>query len=281
MSFPNTIYDGVARAKVTSAAQGEAPLGTRLVVPDGRVFRYAQAGATALQPFCLVGGAALGPWSTMSASGANWSVQRVTSYEVGATQILFSYGATGSVAADGFRDGYMIVGSTDTAEAQFAALGSHGALASSTILANLNYVNIPDGLDLALPTETDCWPRLVPNPYKGVIVTNYATILGGILGVPIVPVAISYYFWLQTWGPCAVIQDTGAGDIGTAQPGVQVWSASGSTGGICAMFTCSASGFIPWDTDCGRALMVGPVGTLMQSSQLNAGHAMINLRLAA
>jgi len=194
---------------------------------------------------------------------------------------LFSYGATGAVAADGFRDGYMIVGSTDTAEAQFATLGSHGALASSTILTNANKINIPDGLDIALPTETDCWPRLVPNPYKGVIVTADEDFVGGVLGVPIVAVALSYFFWVQTWGPCPVLQDAGSSSIGTKQPGVLVYGASGSTGGVCSMFTCSASGFIPWDTDSGRALMIGPIGVLMQSAQLDTGYALVNLRLAA
>lgn len=286
MAFPTTIYDGVARAKVTTTAQGDTPLGTRLVIPDGRVFRYAQAGGTALSPFKLVKCAALGPWSTMSASDLN-IVARATSYLAGATQIKFGYGATGTAVADYFKDGYMIVQSTDTAETQFARIGTHLALQTATTLYvqtdSPNVINIPDGLDLAMNTETDCWPRLIPNPYKAVILTADEDFVGGVLGIPIVYVAASSYFWCQTWGPAPVLQDAGAKSIGALAPGYQVYGASGSTGGVSLGPTggTNTGGTPPIDTDCGRCYLMGAIGVLMQSAQYDKGYALINLRLAA
>jgi len=283
MSFPTTIYLSNAEVKKTSATKG-LPLGIRGVASDGRVFRYAQAGATALSPFKLVKQAALGPWSTMSASTLN-IVARATSYSAGAKQIKFAYGATGTAVADYFEDGYMIVGSTDTAETQVAKIGTHGALQTATTLYTQtdspNVINIPDGLDLAFNTETDCWPRLVPNAYRAVIITDEANTQGAILGVPVVNVPISYYFWLQTWGPAPVLQDAGASLLGTKQPGFPVYLATGGTGAVCFCITASASGFLPIDTDSGITLLFGPIGAIMQTAQLSTGYALINLRLAA
>jgi hypothetical protein len=280
MAFPTTIYDSAQRAKETYAAQNNIPLGTRLVVPDGRVFHYAQAGATALNPFKLVKAAAVGPWSTMSASGAQFQVQRVTSYVAGATQIKWSYGATGAAVADYFKDGYLVVQSTDTAEAQMARLGSHAALASATLLNSNNIINIPEGLDLDLNTETDCWPRLIPNPYKYLVICgDLESDVGGnlLMGVPIVYVAAKYYFWCQTWGPCLVLQDAGSRGLAAEVPGWLMYFATGSTGGVCM---ADSNATCPFDTDSGIALNLGPVGNLMQMAQLDTGYALVSLTLA-
>jgi len=277
MSFPTTIYDSVARAKETQVAQGETPLGTRLVVPDGRVFRFAQAGATALHPFKIVKSAALGPWSTMSACGVQDAVRRSTSYTAGATQIHFSYGATGSVNANTFKDGWLLVNSTDTAERQYAKLGSHGALASATALNSLNYVNIPDGLDLELNTETDNIVRLIPHEYKGVIIAS-ETPGGGVVGVPIVSVPISYYFWMQTWGPCPVLQDAcGRTDAIANFQGFQAYLATGGTGAI-GLPSSGMTGSLDSDSQ-GNAL-IGAIGVFMSGGPATR-YALINLRLAA
>ena len=62
MSFPNTVQLSEEQT-VTIASAQSVPLGTRGVTTDGRVFRYAQAGATALTAHKLVISAAQGPAS--------------------------------------------------------------------------------------------------------------------------------------------------------------------------------------------------------------------------
>lgn len=277
MSFPTTIYLTNAEVKATTVVKA-LPLGIRGVASDGRVFRYAQAGATALSPFKIVRSATLGPWSTMSACGVQDPVRRVTSYLAGAKSIKWSMGATGAAAANLFEDGYLIVGSTDTAETQMARIGTHNALASATILNSDNEISIPEGLDLDLSTETDVMPRLIPNAYKHVIIASELP-PGGVVGVPVINVPINYYFWLQTWGPCLVLEDvSGRADSNLYHQGLQAYIATGGTGAV-GLPSSGMTGSL--DSDSQGCVLIGAIGVYMNNPQKDTAYGLINLRLAA
>ena len=94
---------------------------------------------------------------------------------------------------------------------------SHPAASASATLT----VELYDGLAVALAGTEEC--DLVASPYTGVVISNVDQ-ADLPIGVPLVAVTASYYFWAQTRGPAAVLMDEaiGRGDtvtIGTAVAG--------------------------------------------------------------
>ncbi len=281
MGFPITCYLSDEQTLETSATQ-TLPLGTRGMSDDGRSFRYAQAAATAIKANRLcISMNDEGPASTATD-------QRLYSpYAVGTTmvQIYLSTVALPVLVADYFKDGYLMVNSTDVAAYQFCPIDSNEALVSASsalgtaALHNTVWLKQP-GLKKLGDTDTGN-VKLVRNPYKGLVLSTVANGPGIPLGITPCAVAASYYFWLQTWGPIIAFAGEGARPSIDQQPGMELfWStavAGGLGGGI---GTATAAGNANIDTDSGWARHVGPVGNLMTAAPAANMYCMINLKLA-
>jgi len=238
MSFPETVVLNYGEVKSESSIQ-RAPLGTRGVLPDGRVFRYAKAGAAIKIGWAIQGDSAYNVsdlWS-LSSSGnlplgagtthtSTWSYIEVeTSWIVDAT----------AMAADLFAEGYLFVGScadgvftTSTGTGQIVRIKDHlGMTASSTEHTKFN---LEDGEHLVEDVSTDHSVGVMMNPYKNVInVAQAAAPTAGVLGVALTNITSGYYFWCQTWGPAVmhcgeaitigmtVNMSTDAGDTGVTE----------------------------------------------------------------
>ena len=120
---------------------------------------------------------------------------------IGATAVELTSTANLAAAplstANGIAEGYLIVNDA-AGEGQCYKIKSHDAfsgVADSTI-------NLYDALTIALTTSSKC--GLVQNPYANVIVTA-AVVTGKVIGVPLIAVTASYYFWAQCWGPAPVV----------------------------------------------------------------------------
>lgn len=275
MSFPFTVYLNDKLARATKSTKS-FPLGTRAITADGRIFRYAQAGATDLKAHMLCISAAEGPASTAT------DQVFYEAYAAGATymKLALSTVALPVLAKDYFEDGYLVVNSTDVAYNQIVRISANEALVSSTALGQLTGVWLhQDGLEKTVDTSTAIG-KLVASPYKKVVVSTDANGPGVPVGISPVAVTASYYFWLQTWGPALAHAGEGISVSIDKKPGKSLFWSTGSTGGVAGAITASASGYTPADTDSGFAREIGKVGNLMTCAPAANFFHMLNLTLA-
>jgi len=192
--YPQGIYE--------QSATQQAPLGARLVHEDGngsslRVFRYAKNGAAAL---------AAGKLCQSAANGGGTTVQKelvVVSHAAVGSNLITLTAATDSHTADKFKDGFLSVydgsaaqgvGQTYTIKSNTAA----GAGADFTVTLYDKFI-----VSVLAGTAT---ANVVKHPYDAIVICN-STITGIPVGDPLIAVTISYYCWVQTYGPCCVLGD--------------------------------------------------------------------------
>jgi len=207
MAFPVSLEGTIEAVKECSATQ-QHPLGTRLVLNDGRVFHYAKNAAVEL---------AVGKLCCSPALEGDEEVDMppdaaVTTAANSATIIATMSTAAATIAKNRFADGYMYV-NTGTGAGQVvklaSAYGSTGndAGGSSTGATVAVYFDDGEFLSVALDTSSSK-VGLCQNPYSDVVVcptyAAYAT-TNRPAGVPLCTVTASYYFWLQTWGPVPIL----------------------------------------------------------------------------
>lgn len=275
MSFPNTIALSPEQEIATTTTQ-QLSLGTRGTTDDGRVFRYAQAGSTALTAHKLMISAAQGPASTATDQVFYSAYAANTTY----VKLALSTVALPVLAIDYFKDGWLVVNSTDVAYNQAVQVDSNEALVSSTALGQLTGVWLTKpGLRKTVDTAT-ALGKLVANPYKLVVASTDANGPGYPLGVTPVAVAADSFFWLQTWGPCLAHAGEGISASIDKQPGKPLAWSTGSTGGVAGKVTASASGYIPDDTDSGFSRSIGGVGTLITAAPAANFFHLVHLTLA-
>lgn len=209
MSFSISLEGTLTDVKECSATQNH-PLGTRLVMNDGRVFHYALNAGTELAVGKLVCSAALLPDEEVDLTPVA-ATDCTTSMKQASIAVTYSTGAI-TCAKNRFADGYMFV-NVGTGAGQSARLASAydavgndagGSSAGATVevyFADENYLSV------ALDTSSSK-VGLCANPYSAVVIcpaqAAYA-ITGVPVGVPVSTITASYYFWLQTWGPCPVL----------------------------------------------------------------------------
>lgn len=188
------------------------PLGTRGFTRDGRVFRYALNGATALSPGQVIQAEAAE--STVLAQeyadSTDWALPTTDSH-------TFYLSTDTTIATkDFFADGYFMVtaGSTDVTGQSLQIktnTGKAGAAGPGGCPVIETYSE--DKLVTALTTTHTV--SLIPNPYSRVIAGKSAD--AAITGIPVgvCPgvVAAGKYFWLQTWG-MACVWASGTWDAG-------------------------------------------------------------------
>src|SRR3990167_6505133 len=171
---------------------------------DGRKFRYAKVGASAL----VAGDVIQTPAETTGAQS-----RIVAAAAVGATSITTT--DTLSATANEFADGYIIVtGEASTGTGHAYRIKSHPAVTSAVCTFQLY-----DKVEVALTATTQV--DIVANPYNGVIQWP-ATQTGSAIGVAFVAAAIDAYTWIQTGGLGPVLT------TGTVAVGANVSASTGS-----------------------------------------------------
>jgi hypothetical protein len=175
------------------------PLGTLARTKDGRLFRYASVGATAL---------VAGSIYQRAAPIANHLANTPPAVAVGATEFTYTPGATAG-AANLYAEGFLQV---DTAPGNGYAyrISGHGAISAST--AFTLYLDKDDPIQVALTTSSRV--GLHHNLYKNVIVCP-TTLTGPVVGGAVSIAPADYFGWLQTRGPFpALINGTPGVGIG-------------------------------------------------------------------
>jgi hypothetical protein len=202
MTAPSKTYErGILNGTTEEPKQGiyeisstqNFVLGTRLALPDGRAFRYAQAGAVALVTGNILSGAAKNGALTTIQEGLAVATSGVIGDPYGYATI-----DTTAQVADTFRDGYFCVqnGSEAQGRGSMYRIGAHGALAVES-----SKIPFADETLRTATLASTSTIALIANPYKSLVQAAATTAVGGIMGGAHTAVTASNFFWCQTWGP--------------------------------------------------------------------------------
>ncbi len=193
-AYPNVVSLSPGMEKVTNSAKKHV-LGTMGVTDDGRVFRYALNGATALAP---------GHFLTFITTPTN--EQSVTvAHAIGTFAVTVT---AAGISKDDFRDGYLVV-TAGTGIGEMYLIKGNSATASSVIVVDL-YRN--DKLLTAWVTaDTDV--DLFQNPWNGLVVcpTDGQQLA---VGLAVATVAASEFCWVQVKGVAPVFIDANGQAVG-------------------------------------------------------------------
>ena len=173
------------------------PIGTRLELPDGRVFRYAlSSGACyAGQGAAFVYDEAVG-YTTIGTTAA-----------IGALEVDITAATHDALTKDELAGGYIIIYGSSNADVQFRGILGNNTSGSGLAIAGVEL----DGPLVVAVTGASTGCELFYNPYSSIALVAAEGQALSKAGVPACEVAASgSYFWLQTWGPCWIApQNTG------------------------------------------------------------------------
>jgi len=179
------------------SATAKADVGTRIQVGD-RTFFYAYAGGTALVAGTLV-------------NAAGWIAGTLeVDLAVGTAAAIGSYSVpniTSAAAWTTLAEGYLVI-SDAVGEGHIYKIKSSKANADTSTSTD---VTLYDPLAVALTTASKV--ELLTSQYYDLDIASAIT--DPVTGVPPIAVTANYYFWCQTWGPCALLvgATTAAGDM--------------------------------------------------------------------
>lgn len=207
-------YSTYSRGKDVPPDQGvfeesstqKAGLGTRIAFEDGRVYRYAKNGATALAAGKFVKAGALVAQATKAVEAA---------VVVGNNSITL----TTSSAITTATDGYLQIDTGSGMTGQQYKIKTCAANATTT--TSTDFV-LYDPIAVALTTSA--YGSVFYNPYEQCEVCSAQTDI--VLGVPPIVVTAEYYFWLQTWGPACVYNE------GTGTAGYPIYISTSLAAGV-------------------------------------------------
>ena len=166
-----------------------ARLGQVGTTDDGRVYKYARAGAVDLAP---------GKINTPAAAVANHVNLTAVATPAGSFSTSFTLGAT-AATADQYAEGYLNV-NVAPGQGQLLKVSGNTAAALSTAIT----VNLTEPVLVAFTTSSKV--SLYKNEYDSVIISAAAAALMT-AGVANIAVTAAYYGWLQVGGYCSVLSD--------------------------------------------------------------------------
>jgi len=169
--------------------------GTRRIMDDGRVFKYAYIGST----ICYASAGV----KSYDAQFCGWTAV-ATSQVAGDKQIQV---ASQTAAANVLEGGYIMLADSGDTRRQNRKITGNTYASSSTITVYLD-----EALDYALTADSSVC-EIMYSPYRNCYYENNTTT--SVIGVPAMNSASGYYIWLQTWGiltlsPGSATPDPGA-----------------------------------------------------------------------
>ena len=245
MSFPNTVYGRAGWEKALTSDQRHK-LGTRMAFADGRVYRYAKNAAVEIASGRLVQAPATDAADDMDLA---WSAGAAA----GGTTI--TTGTSLTITKDQYKEGWLYTNDA-AGEGQIYPIKSNTAVSSAA--GCVFTIDEPDGFVIALTATTSLF-GVQYNLYDSVIVQP-TTVTNVAVGVSPTTMTASYYGWLQTWGPCALL-DYGA----TWVVGDQLAAAESTNAGAATLLDSSSAqdnqsigysmGIVPVTTDFGFVML--------------------------
>ena len=209
MAFPHTIYGDYGDEKVTSTSKiGGLPLGAKMELPDGRVYRHARVGTTALVAGKLYQGKA-GEANTIFVKNTALAATAA----VDATSVSITVAGT-ALGADVYNDGYLMSASSIGTgigylyKVKSAATTASGSTSVVTLASN-------DKVKVAMEGGTTT-VGMRKNEFDSVLLATADTVgVNTLAGVSCSTAAASAYVWLQRKGPTAGFTDNTTLVVGT------------------------------------------------------------------
>lgn len=167
------------------------PVGHTMEFEDGRVFVYCKNAGTALTPGKLISA------SDPVANHKNITVAATIAADA-TNQVTLDIGAT-AVAANEYDEGWLYINDA-TGEGTCLKIRSHGTSSGGSEEVTFTlYDKFPVALTVDVSQAT-----LVRNLYHSVVLAP-TTKETTVVGVPLIDVTASYYFWAQCKGPAPVL----------------------------------------------------------------------------
>ena len=173
-------------------------VGTRMILPDGRVFRYAFANGAI--------GAGKGVQSSIALANQDQDLVPAAA-AVGDKSVTLTFGTSPNtdVTADQYANGYLFVNNVDGEGHTYRIKGTGAHVAADVSASPEVVINLQDGDTIAEALTTSSKVGLVANPYQDVIITPGGAQTARCVGYTAAEVADNSYFWAQTWGEAAVL----------------------------------------------------------------------------
>lgn len=190
MAFPLNVYGKFGWEKVITTGKKHR-LGTRMELPDGRVFYYAFSSGT------------IGAGKLVMQSSVNTAQERgrVVAAAALGTRAIVVTNSGASLALDKLADGTIYV-SDGAAEGHMYVIKGHPAAATTATFKIT--IDEEDGIaDEALTTTSRVGLR--QNKWLDAKLFDSNSFTGIPLGVAPVEVVDDRYFWCQTWGSAAIL----------------------------------------------------------------------------
>jgi len=195
-----TTWGDFGDEKVESSTQTH-PLGTKMILPDGRIYYYAVNSSAAI----TTGGQIVDGIAAVAAHDMD-----LVAAAASAEAITFTTTTSLTTTKDQYAGGYVYI-NDGPGQGEVYSVRSNTLVAGAAGLS----ITIEDdgGFATALTTATRF--GLMYSPYTDVkIVDGNGTMTTGVLGVTTMPLTASYYCWLQTSGPAAVLMGAQVGIVG-------------------------------------------------------------------
>ncbi len=199
MSRPINVR-GVEQETVQTHAVQTFPLGTRMHVDNGRIFRYSKAGSTAIST------ARVCQASKQEETLKNLHVSALTA--AGAKALDLTYNRNTNLDLGALSEGIAFV-NNGLGEGTIYHINSNHKFYTPETPTNVDkltgILKIILERDTAVIHDTTTRVTIIRNIYDGITQSD-APQTEAVVGSTPVVVAANYYFWLQTGGPAVVLQ---------------------------------------------------------------------------
>jgi len=168
----------------------EYEIGDRVVLPDGRVYRYAKSNGV-----LYAGQGAQG--NVEMADGIDYTLLGAAQ-AIGDTEVTFAAATHPAFTEDQLRGGHILISDSELVGLSDARIQNRGIIGNDASLENAACTVYLDG-PLVRAVSTSTYAFCMPSEYSDIWKANKPG--ASVLGVPAVYVdAAAKYFWLQTWG---------------------------------------------------------------------------------
>jgi len=189
MSLTGTpVIYGIVPHETSEVAKHQ--LGSKGVVADGRIYRYAQASAIALSPGLIC----VAPDITTAHED-----RAVNTFAVGDLSITVSIGAT-AITGNEYEEGFVNIIDDNGQGIMYKIANCPPTAINSDVV-----IRLAEPIRVAAQASTTV--TLYRNKYRDIVVSDTNQIDMPV-GVPNVTFPGSYYGWIQTRGPCSILVDT-------------------------------------------------------------------------
>ena len=223
MAFPGVINGHFGLEKEHTSSK-KRRVGTKMILPDGRVYSYGKAGEAITAGKITMAAATssghikdLAIAAAVSANASGIGAITVTNATTAISGSEYYTGSRGDVGD--YEDGYIFVNDA-AGEGQFWPIWRHSAATSSGTLT----IDLHESDFVATALTTSSEVGLAKNPWSAVEAWDVNDIDGPVMGIPNRDMTSGYYGWFQTQGPCAVLTN------GTFVVGNQVITGSTTDG---------------------------------------------------